>query len=376
MSLPGRKIFRVAALLGASHLLSASLLAQAATNHPALTPSSSATARPLVSEPPAPPEPVPPLPLARSPISFFRELLAMNAAERKQALTNRSPESRTLILAKVREYESLKPDERELRLRVTELRWYLRPLMTAPATNRAAQLAAIPEPRPQIGRRPVAGMGQAAAGGAKGAVGQRSHPPLPCRNRRPHRRAAAADPQEHPAGAPRRCWKRASTSGMRCPRTSASKMLDRFNQFFELTAPEKEKALKTLSEPERRQIEKTLRTFGSLPPDQRAQCIRSFAKFASLSLDERQQFLKNAERWKLMSPGERQAWRELVRSLPPPLPPDCRRRCRHCRRPRPTPTRGHEPELTACCGRWHRFGFGCRVVGAISFSSLPFSSTL
>ncbi len=74
----------------------------------------------------------------------------MNAAERKQALTNRSPESRSQILAKVREYESLKPDDRELRLRVTELRWYLRPLMTAPATNRAAQLALIPEPNRKL----------------------------------------------------------------------------------------------------------------------------------------------------------------------------------------------------------------------------------
>jgi hypothetical protein len=100
--------------------------------------------------------------------------------------------------------------------------------------------------------------------------------------------------------------------------------LNRFNQFFQLTPPEKQKALETLSEPERRQIEKTLQTFGSLPPAQRAQCIRSFAKFTSLSLEERQQFLKNAERWKLMSPGERQAWRQLVNRLPPPLPPGVR----------------------------------------------------
>ena len=84
---------------------------------------------------------------------------------------------------------------------------------------------------------------------------------------------------------------------------------------------EKEKALKTLSEPERQQIEKTLQTFGNLGPEQRARCISSFAKFASLSLEERQQFLKNAERWKLMPPSERQAWRQLVRELPPPLPP-------------------------------------------------------
>src|ERR1019366_7847670 len=151
MSLPGRNMFRVAVLLGASHLLMASLLVQAATNHPASASAGSARARqlasdipmppesppPLPPDPPVPPDPPPPLPPAQSPISFFRDLLAMNGAERKQALTNRSPEGQKLILDKVREYESLPPDERELRLRVTELRWYLVPLMTAPATNRA-----------------------------------------------------------------------------------------------------------------------------------------------------------------------------------------------------------------------------------------------
>src|SRR5437763_6112190 len=55
-------------------------------------------------------------PTAKSPVEQFRELLAMNVVERKQALTNRPPEIRKRILAKLREYESLKPDERELRL--------------------------------------------------------------------------------------------------------------------------------------------------------------------------------------------------------------------------------------------------------------------
>jgi hypothetical protein len=48
MRLPRRRIFRVAALLGVSHLLSASLLAQAATNLPALTPSNSTAPRQLL----------------------------------------------------------------------------------------------------------------------------------------------------------------------------------------------------------------------------------------------------------------------------------------------------------------------------------------
>src|SRR5437867_7242836 len=110
-----------------------SSLGQAAVGAPAAALSNS-----VALTPPAPPQ-------TKSPVDTFRELLAMNtAAERRDFLTNRSPESRELILAKVREYQSLSPDQRELRLRATELRWYLLPLMRASRTNRAEQLAAIP----------------------------------------------------------------------------------------------------------------------------------------------------------------------------------------------------------------------------------------
>jgi len=89
---------------------------------------------------------IPPLPTAaKSPVAVFRELLAMSLAERKAFLTNRPPEAQKRILAKVREYETMRPDDRELRLRVTELRWYLLPLMTQGPTNRTAQIAAVPE---------------------------------------------------------------------------------------------------------------------------------------------------------------------------------------------------------------------------------------
>src|SRR5215831_2341845 len=81
----------------------------------------------------------------KCPVDTFRELLAMSASERNQFLTNRSLVSQRMIQAKIKEYLELKPEMRELRLRATELRWYLVPLMNAAATNRTAQLAAIPE---------------------------------------------------------------------------------------------------------------------------------------------------------------------------------------------------------------------------------------
>jgi predicted Fe-S protein YdhL (DUF1289 family) len=95
-----------------------------------------------------------------------------------------------------------------------------------------------------------------------------------------------------------------------------------FNHFFDLTADEKQAALNTLSEVERQQMGKTLQAFDKMPPAQRAECVSAFAKFASMSAAEKTEFLKNAERWSAMSPAERKAWRDLVVNVPqwPPLP--------------------------------------------------------
>ena len=320
MNLRGCEILRLAVVLGAGHLVSASLLAQMASNLPALPVSNSTVPRVLPGKTPAPREPAPPLPLARSPISFFRELLAMNPAERVQALTNRTPELRAQILAKVREYESLKPEERELRLRVTELRWFLWPLMTAPVTNRAALLAMIPERDRELVEDRLREWDKVPPDVQKELLG--IEPTL----RYFAEIEGRSDAQRQQilnniSPARREMLEKGIQQWDSLSENQRRNTLRRFNQFFELTTGEKERALKTLSEPERRQIEKTLQTFGSLRPDQRARCIVSFAKFTSLSLEERQQFLKNAERWKLMPPSERQAWRQLVSRLPPPLPP-------------------------------------------------------
>lgn len=336
MSPAGHKTLYVG-LLCAAQLWLVATPAQAATNEPAMTRSNSATAR--RAAPPLPPSPdlLPPPPSVKSPIAFFRELLAMNPAERKQALTNRPPDSQARILAKVHEYLLLKPNDCELRLQVTELQWYLLPLMTAPATNRPALLAAIPlrqrklvEDRlrewdkltppvqkqlldNQIVLRYMAEI--------EGLTDERRREIL--KTISPERRAMLEE------GIAR--WDTMSAEQRR-------NTLGHFYRFFELTSEEKEKALNTLSGPERRQIEKTLITFGNLPPAQRTACIQSFAKFASLSLEERHQFLKNAERWKAMPPAERKAWRDLVRNIPPPLPPDLPPLPPSTPRPRPAHT--------------------------------------
>jgi hypothetical protein len=87
---------------------------------------------------------LPPLPHSNHP--WICSATAGDDTRRAGKLPDEPPAGiRARILAKVREYEALDPNERELRLRATELRWYLLPLLHESPTNRAARLAAIPD---------------------------------------------------------------------------------------------------------------------------------------------------------------------------------------------------------------------------------------
>lgn len=238
---------------------------------------------------------LPPMPVAPSPVAFFRQLLVMSPLERKIALTNRPPEIRARIQAKVHEYLSLGPDERELRLRATELRWYLTPLLRVAPADRATRLALVPED-------------------LRGLVTARLQqwdilpPPLKkefLENDRTLRYFARVEPTNRAAASPEQ-----------------QKIADAFDRFFELNRKEKQQTLNTLSAAERSAMEKTLRTFDQLPPPQRATCVHNYAKFAGMSAAERTEFLANAEHWSKLTPAERQSWRDLVAHVPilPPLP--------------------------------------------------------
>jgi hypothetical protein len=237
---------------------------------------------------------LPPLPPVRSPVFAFRELLAMSPRERENSLTNRSPEVRARILAKVREYQTLGPDERELRLRATELRWYLTPLLRLTPADRDARLAQVPED--------LRGLVQ-----TRLAQWNLLPPPL----------------QQEFLANDRALHYFAHVETTNAVTEAQQKISAQFNQFFELTPEEKSATLTTLSESERAQMEKTLQSFEQLPPQQRMQCVHNYAKFAGMSAAERAEFLKNAERWSKMTPEERRSWRDLVAHVPlwPPLPP-------------------------------------------------------
>jgi len=291
------------ALFAAAQMAVSPVSAQDSTGIPA-------PAKPLLT----PANIMPPLPQVQSPVNFFRQLLAMTPQERANYLANRPPEIRDRILAKVREYLALGPDERELRLNATELRWYLLPLLRESPADRGARLAQMPDNlRDLVGSR----------------LEQWDALPPPSRQEfldneqtlqyfsLMNSTNAAPGPgvQRGPGDAEQARWQALSEE-------ERQKITAQFNQFFELTPDEKQKTLNTLSGPERAQMEKTLQSFDKLPPAQRAQCIRAFSKFAGMSPQDRAEFQKNAERWSQLPPKERQAWRDLVTQVPlwPPLP--------------------------------------------------------
>jgi len=266
-----QEFVRRAVVWWAAWLMVNSVCAFADTNRPSLTP---------------------PAPVLRSPVDSFRLLLALPTAEREHYLTNRSVEVQKRLMEKIREYQALTLEEREQRLTATELRWYLLPLMRGSATNRAAQLALIPAgPRELVAAR-LQQWDQFAP-----SVQQQL-----LTDQQATRYFAGVE------------------TAMNSPVLPADqirrKLQSRLDQMLELTAGEKEKVFRSLSEDERQQMEKTLAAYERLSPGQRQQCLLSFSKFATMSPAERQEFLRNAERWSQMSPAERQAWRALVSTAP------------------------------------------------------------
>jgi hypothetical protein len=265
------------------------------------------------------------MPPIKSPVGLFRELMAMTVQERKQFLANRTPEARNSIENKIKEYAALSPEQRDLRLRVTELRYFLLPLMANPSTNRTEQLVLVPpEMRPLVQIRlehwdklPPEKQKELLDNEAaiRSILEFASIAPLKqlqaFTNMPPARRQELEERL--------RKWQQLSDP----QRDEISK---RFGEYFELRPHEQARILNTLSEEERRQIEKTLDTFKNFEPVKRGQLLHALNRFSHLSPSELQEFLKSAERWKSLSSEERKAWRSLVFNIgqAPPLPPGLR----------------------------------------------------
>ena len=265
---------------------------------------------------------LPPIPQTISPVDQFRKLLAMPEAEREKALAEKKQAVRERLGKKLAEYVALSGEEREARLRATELRYFLLPLLSCPRTNRPTSLDFVPETiRTLVVERLM----------------RWDTLPPPLKNELLENQDAVRFLTQ-PGAESREAQERllaSMTSERRAeleagidrinslPEDQRSRIFERFNKLFDLTPAERSRMLGRLSEAERQQMEKTLDAFGKLTPLQRHQCLAAFDKFAGMNLTERHQFLKNAEKWAAMTETERLRWRELVRKVPdwPPSPP-------------------------------------------------------
>jgi transposase-like protein len=262
------------------------------------------------------------VPVAKSPVDAFRELLAMDALALRAALSNRTEQSRARLVKKINEYKSMDADERALRLLNTELRWYLLQLMPLPATNRVERLADIRSNLRSLIedrltrwdaldaelREPYLHNEQALSlvlqmASASDRMRTQLVAEVPPQLRDTVNRALARLDDMSPAD-----------------RQRSFRVLE---NIFTMTPAEKEKVLRgVMSEPEKNQMAQTLADFSQLTLEQRKTCLRSFEKFTGMTREERALFLRNVQTWEKMTPKERQQWREVVKNVEilPPLP--------------------------------------------------------
>lgn len=254
----------------------------------------------------------PPMPMMVSPVEYFRKLLAMSPEQLQKTLANKPLQIRERILAKVNEYAAMDPDDREVRLRATELRWYMAPLLEAPPAQLKSRLDNVPSDIRNLVRSRI--------------MQWELLPPALQQEFLENESIAGyfADVNSTNRDSTEPALSNADQS--RWNKYTAMQrqgMIAEFNGFFNLSASEKQAALGALTDIERKEMEQTLQAFGKMPMRQRVECIRAFGKFSSMTSEERAEFLKNAQRWSKMTPSERQAWRDLVAHVPqwPPLPP-------------------------------------------------------
>ncbi|MSU33665.1 MAG: DUF3106 domain-containing protein [Pedosphaera sp.] len=269
--------------------------------------------------PPFPP-PMPPIP--KPPVEQFRELLSASPAQQEQLLTNRSPEAQALIRSKLREFATLTPNYRELRLRVAQIQFYLLPLLRQPGTTRTEDLARVPvEVRSLLEDRLKAWDQLPATAQQTLLENKKSLGWFAQIERLP-----AGDQQRVLRQVPEKDRALVESQLARwqtLPAEVRRRAFADFDNFFRLNATEQARTLRTLSDAERHQMEATLRDFADLEPVHRDRCLRSFKRFADFTPSQRGVFLQNAACWEALTPNEREAWRKLVNTLPPmpPMPP-------------------------------------------------------
>ena len=267
------------------------------------------------------PQMMPPIP--PSPIQEFRNWLKMSEAGRETELQKYSAEKQVVLRQKIQAYAAMPLEQRERRLKMLELRWYLRPLMGVAPEQRGNYLEMMPARLHQLVTVRLQQWDQLDAATRKEILANDDAREMVTRYFVHIRRSGTQGMlAPHPLDPAKRAelqeklklWSETTPA-------QRERMGEQLSAFFELPRPDQAKALESFSENDRQEMQRSLDVFAKLPPRNRQLCVESFQKFATMSQAERGEFLRKAERWQQMTMEERATWKNLVTKLPP-LPPD------------------------------------------------------
>lgn len=285
-------------------------------------PDSSPTGTRPPAVPPRPPvaslAPDPPHP--STPVDNFRRLLAAGETERQAVLGDRSPAQREYLVGQLAEFDSLTPAEREARLRLLELRYYLGPLLVDASQGRTNQFLLVPPAyRAAVRDRLLAWESLSSALRAELIE---DHAALRRLLLFPGA-VAAPDPAGTGSLAPpdRARFDRAVARLRDMGTGERQALAEHLHRFFQFSDAEQQRALAQVDAGPRARLEQLVAELDGLPASEREQCLESLKRFARLSLPEQERFLRNALRWAAMSPEDRQVWRQVHANLPP-IPPE------------------------------------------------------
>lgn len=258
--------------------------------------------------------PTPPTPPKWNPVDAFRRLLAMSPEERQKALAGKTEKQRKYLDDRLREFERLSPVDRELRLRLLELQWYLLPLLKLQPQQRKPYMEAVPDQWQALIKERLAAWDRLPPEQQRELLASESTlARMPALLGSPDRAQASISQLDDGLRSDLARWQA-------LPQEQRKRIAANFNRLFSLGDAKVERGLQSLTETERQRVRILFTTFAQLTPEQRSKCIEAFNKFANMTPEERAQFLKNAARWKAMTPEEQRVWRTLTSQLPPTPP--------------------------------------------------------
>ena len=265
----------------------------------------------------------PPLPsIADSPVRFLARMLAASELERERMLRSHTAESQAFWLRKIGQYEIFSEAERQERLQISQLHWYLALLIRVPPEQRARRLLDIPRLDRHIVERRLKQWDELSEQLRDDILANIKVLQYFARlaSQLPKERESLVEGSQDLAAA----GKELSASWQQLPLERRREMFNAYVQFYQMPASRQEATLQKVPfPPVRRELQDRLTELDRLPQEERRQLIGSLKTFAQMTPEEQARFHRNAARWRTMAPQEREFWMRYVKGLPP-LPPGVR----------------------------------------------------